>query len=50
MGMHINTNPHSPATCLVNGPLMNFTPFYKAFNVQPGDKRYKPKQERVTVW
>jgi len=48
--MYVNTNPHSPAKWRVNGPLMNFTPFYKAFNVQPGDKMYKPERERITVW
>jgi putative endopeptidase len=50
MRTYVNTNPHSPATWRVNGPLMNFTPFYKAFNVQPGDKMYKPENERITVW
>ncbi|RYF76666.1 MAG: M13 family peptidase [Cytophagaceae bacterium] len=48
--MYVNTNPHSPAKWRVNGPLMNFTPFYKAFNVQPGNKMYKPEQDRITVW
>ncbi len=48
--MYVNTNPHSPAKWRVNGPLMNFTPFYEAFNVQPGDKMYKPEGERITVW
>ncbi len=47
---YVNTNPHSPAIWRVNGPLMNFAPFYKAFNVQPGDKNYKPESERVRVW
>ncbi|WP_460981309.1 M13 family metallopeptidase [Spirosoma fluminis] len=50
MGMYVNTNPHSPARWRVNGPLMNFTPFYKAFNVQPGDKMYKPETDRISVW
>ena len=50
MRMYVNTNPHSPAQWRVNGPLMNFTPFYKAFNVQPGDKMFKPEKERITVW
>lgn len=50
MRMYVNTNPHSPAKWRVNGPLMNFTPFYNAFNVQPGDKMYKPESERITVW
>jgi putative endopeptidase len=48
--MYVNTNPHSPAVWRVNGPLMSFTPFYKAFNVQPGDKNYKPEDERVKIW
>ena len=50
MGMYVKTNPHSPAKWRVNGPLMNFTPFYKAFSVQPGDKMYKPEPDRITVW
>lgn len=48
--MYVNTNSHSPARWRVNGPLMNFTPFYEAFDVQPGDKMYKPENERITVW
>jgi len=50
MRMYVNTNSHSPAMWRVNGPLMNFTPFYNAFNVQPGDKMYKPESERIRVW
>ncbi|MBX2942835.1 MAG: M13 family metallopeptidase [Cyclobacteriaceae bacterium] len=50
MRMYVNTNPHSPAKWRVNGPLMNFTPFYNAFDLQPGDKMYKPEGERITVW
>ncbi len=48
--LYVNTNPHSPAMWRVNGPLMNFTPFYKAFNVQPGDKNYKPEDQRIKIW
>ncbi len=46
----INTDPHSPAQWRVLGPLMNFTPFYQAFNVQPGNKMYKPENERIKIW
>jgi putative endopeptidase len=46
----INTDPHSPAMYRVNGPLMNFTPFYKAFNVVPGEKMYLPENERIKIW
>jgi putative endopeptidase len=47
---YVNTNPHSPAMWRVNGPLMNFAPFYRAFNLQPGDKNYKPDDQRVKIW
>jgi len=46
----INNNPHSPPMWRVNGPLMNTTPFYKAFNVQPGDSMYLPQKDRIHIW
>ncbi|TCK53001.1 putative endopeptidase [Flavobacterium sp. 90] len=46
----INNNPHSPPNWRVNGPLMNTTPFYEAFNVKPGDKMFLPKKDRITIW
>lgn len=50
MRTYVNTNSHSPAMWRVNGPLMNFTPFYEAFALQPGDKNYKPEEERIKIW
>lgn len=46
----IVTDPHSPNELRGNGPLSNFEPFYKAFNVQPGDKMYRPDSLRAKVW
>jgi putative endopeptidase len=46
----INNNPHSPPNWRVNGPLMNTTPFYAAFNVQEGDKMFLPEKDRITIW
>lgn len=48
--MWINNNPHSPPNWRVNGPLMNTTPFYKAFDVKPGDKMFLPEKDRITIW
>ena len=48
--MYINVDPHSPNIYRVLGPLENFEPFYKAFNVQPGDKMYVPDSARVKIW
>jgi putative endopeptidase len=47
---YVKNNPHSPPMWRVNGPLMNFTPFYEAFDVQAGDKNYKPVEERIKIW
>jgi len=46
----INNNPHSPPNWRVNGPLMNTTPFYEAFNVKAGDKMFVPREDRITIW
>lgn len=43
-------DPHSPGRYRANGPLQNIDAFYKAFNVQPGNKLYKPETERIKVW
>jgi endothelin-converting enzyme/putative endopeptidase len=44
------SNPHSPEEYRVNGIVRNFDPWYKAFNVKPGDKLYLPPEQRVHVW
>jgi putative endopeptidase len=46
----INTNPHSPSEWRVDGPLMNFTPFYETFHVVQGQKMYRPAGDRITIW
>ena len=47
---YVATDPHSPPIWRVNGPLMNFTPFYEAFDLQPGDANYRTEAERVKIW
>ena len=48
--MLINIDPHSPDKWRINGVLMNFTPFYTAFNVKEGEKMYKPEKDRIKIW
>lgn len=48
--MRINNDPHSPAMYRVNGPISNTDAWYKAFDVKPGDKLYKPENARVKIW
>jgi putative endopeptidase len=44
------TNEHSPAKYRVNGIVRNVDAWYRAFNVQPGDRLYLPPDQRVHVW
>lgn len=46
----ILTDSHSPAMYRTNGPVMNMDSWYKAFDVKPGDKMYKPESERIKIW
>ena len=50
MRTYVNTNSHSPAMWRVNGPLMNFEPFYAAYGIQPGDANYRAPEERIKIW
>ncbi|WP_345271425.1 M13 family metallopeptidase [Nibrella viscosa] len=46
----ILTDPHSPGRYRCNGPVSNIDAWYRAFNVQPGDKMYKAPEDRIRVW
>ena len=46
----VTTDPHSPERYRTIGPLRNVDAWYKAFNVQPGDKNYIPPEERARIW
>lgn len=46
----IKTDPHSPGPYRTIGPLVNMDAWYKAFDVQPGDKLYKKPEDRIRIW
>jgi len=46
----ILTDPHSPEEFRVNGAVRNIDAWYRAFNVQPGDRLYLPPEQRVHIW
>jgi endothelin-converting enzyme/putative endopeptidase len=46
----ILTDPHSPEEFRVNGVVRNIDAWYRAFNVQPGDRMYLPPEQRVHIW
>jgi putative endopeptidase len=43
-------DPHSPGVYRAFAALTNIDAWYKAFNVQPGDKLYKKPENRIKVW
>ncbi len=47
---YVTTDPHSPPMWRVNGPLMNFTPFYESFDVKEGETNFRPESERIKIW
>jgi putative endopeptidase len=44
------SDPHSPGQIRAVGPLRNVDAWYKAWNIQPGDKLYIPPEQRVRIW
>jgi putative endopeptidase len=50
MRVRLTTDPHSPELFRVNGPMSNFEPFYKAFNVTEKNKLFIPADKRAKVW
>lgn len=47
---YVANDPHSPPIWRVNGPLMNFTPFYEAFDVKEGEANYRAEADRIKIW
>ncbi len=48
--MRLVADVHSPYDFRVIGPMRNVDVWYKAFNVQPGDKYYLAPADRVRIW
>jgi putative endopeptidase len=44
------TDTHSPARFRAIGPVRNIDAWYRAFDVQPGDRFYLPPEKRVHIW
>ncbi len=46
----LRTGPHSQPEFRVNGVVVNIDAFHDAFNTRPGDRLYKPTDERIRIW
>ena len=50
MRQRLLSDPHSPPEQRVNGVVRNFDPWYRAFDIKPGDKLYLSPELRVRFW
>ena len=46
----LTLDPHSPAEFRANGAAVNHDGFHDAFKTQPGDKMFKPSEDRIRIW
>ncbi|HTV77479.1 MAG TPA: M13 family metallopeptidase [Steroidobacteraceae bacterium] len=46
----LKSDPHSPFAARGELPVRNQDAFYEAFGVKPGDRMYRPPDQRVHIW
>ena len=46
----LTVDPHSPGQFRSYGPLLNFDPFYAAFDIPPGSPMWLPPDQRAKIW
>jgi putative endopeptidase len=44
------SDPHSPEKARIDGVVPNVDAWYRAFDVQPGDKMYRAPADRTRIW
>jgi putative endopeptidase len=44
------SDPHSPEKARIDGVVPNVDAWYKAFDVQPGEKMYRAPEDRTRIW
>ena len=50
LATRVKTDVHAPSFLRVTGPVSNLPQFYEAYEVQAGDKMYRPDSVRVRIW
>jgi putative endopeptidase len=44
------SDEHAPALFRANGAVVNMDVFHQTFGTKPGDRMYKPKDQRIRIW
>ncbi len=50
LSKRLKNDPHSPSQFRANGPVMNIDAFYEAFDLNEGDRLFKPEEDRIKIW
>lgn len=50
MNTRLLIDPHSPEIFRCNGVLINVDKFHEVYETKPGDKMFKPSEERIKIW
>jgi putative endopeptidase len=50
IAQRLKTDPHSPSETRCNVPVSNMEAWYKAFDIKPTNKLYRPENERAVIW
>jgi putative endopeptidase len=50
MRLQVARGPHAPGNFRAFGPLVNFQPFFDAFDIKAGDKMWKSPADRAKIW
>ncbi|HEX3139012.1 MAG TPA: M13 family metallopeptidase, partial [Rhizobacter sp.] len=43
-------DPHAPGEFRANGAVVNLDAFHQTFGTRPGDRLYKPREQRIRIW
>lgn len=50
MLQQVKTNSHAPDEYRANGAALNHDGFHEAFGTKPGDRMFKPAEQRIRIW
>ncbi|QQK08784.1 M13 family metallopeptidase [Miniphocaeibacter halophilus] len=48
--IQLATDEHSPNKARVNNQVVNFDEFFETYNIKKGDKMWREKEDRLSVW
>ncbi|HHX69245.1 MAG: M13 family metallopeptidase [Miniphocaeibacter sp.] len=50
ISIQLTTDVHAPGKIRVNNQVVNFDEFFEAYNIKKGDKMWREKEDRLSIW